>query len=114
VLISDKLGLWLPNSECDENCRGFGASGVSSSHRTVAYLAGEEGRWITKEKIRCDGGIRLGASRARNPFIRLSKVADSRGERRHGVPRAKSLITAFPTYFFPLRLLLANRLKGFP
>ena len=24
----------------------------------VAYLAGEEGRWITNEKIRCDGGIR--------------------------------------------------------
>ena len=24
----------------------------------VALLAGEEGRWITNEKIRCDGGIR--------------------------------------------------------
>jgi 3-oxoacyl-[acyl-carrier protein] reductase len=24
----------------------------------VAFLAGEEGRWITNEKIRCDGGIR--------------------------------------------------------
>ena len=24
----------------------------------VAYLASEEGRWITNEKIRCDGGIR--------------------------------------------------------
>ena len=24
----------------------------------VAYLVGEEGRWITNEKIRCDGGIR--------------------------------------------------------
>jgi 3-oxoacyl-[acyl-carrier protein] reductase len=24
----------------------------------VAYLAGEEGRWITNEKIRVDGGIR--------------------------------------------------------
>ena len=24
----------------------------------VAYLSGEEGRWITNEKIRCDGGIR--------------------------------------------------------
>ena len=24
----------------------------------VAFLAGEEGRWITNEKLRCDGGIR--------------------------------------------------------
>jgi 3-oxoacyl-[acyl-carrier protein] reductase len=24
----------------------------------AAFLAGEEGRWITNEKIRCDGGIR--------------------------------------------------------
>jgi 3-oxoacyl-[acyl-carrier protein] reductase len=24
----------------------------------VAFLAGEEGRWITNEKIRCDGGVR--------------------------------------------------------
>jgi hypothetical protein len=24
----------------------------------VALLSGEEGRWITNEKTRCDGGIR--------------------------------------------------------